>query len=449
MIIAKEIVHRVLLDQDAGQFLRAGVSEAWAVDPQMAGLFGSEPAHANAFRYVFRHVRQHGRPPSMELFRRNFPESGYKLQSEPPLPSELIEEAEYTRKMGLSVWAMQAIQDLYLTPGFVQGDREHIDQMVQRIAQAHENLQAASSSKQKYRTATLDDLLSLPDPEALIDGALDAGTVCMLSGPSGKGKSFIAVDWSLCVASGNDWLGRATRQGSVCYVAAEGFRSLGHRGKAWQHEFGKVQPETVTFVTEPVQLDDPGTAYLTGLIRETGADLLVIDTLARCTVGMEENSARDMGLVVDRLYKLRDSIEECGTTILTVHHSGYNDKRARGSSALAAGMDCVTDIQGNDPHEAVILSSSKRKDGEPFRDITVKLRETYGSCVLEEHGLPAGEPNLRDLLDGPGVTVAELAKVLRKERSTITKQLGKMEKAGTAVREQQQGAGDLWQKNKE
>lgn len=49
-----------------------------------------------------------------------------------------------------------------------------------------------------------------PAPEPLIEGILDAGTVTMLSGPFSTGKSFIALDWALSIASGTDWLGRSS-----------------------------------------------------------------------------------------------------------------------------------------------------------------------------------------------------------------------------------------------
>ncbi|MBV9451125.1 MAG: AAA family ATPase [Acidobacteriaceae bacterium] len=448
MNIGKEIIARTLKDGDAAPFVKSGFGAEWLKRDESAAVF--EGQTARAWQFILRHLENHGRVPPRELFEREHPPVSFRLPTDPLKVSELTELAENETRRVIIQSAQVAIQDIWTRTDFQQGDRESVNRAARLIRDAHEQLQRGGRAS-KYRTATLDELLVLPEPESLIEGALDAGTVCMLSGPSGKGKSFVALDWSLCVASGRKWLGRPTRQGSVIYVAAEGYKSLGHRGRVWQEEFGKVPGDEITFVTEPVQIDEAGTAYLSGLIRETDADLLVIDTLARCTVGMEENSARDMGFVIDRLYRLRDAIEECGTTILVVHHSGYDTKRARGSSALAAGMDAVIDIQGDDPHQAVTLRCSKRKDGEAFRDITVRLREAGGSCVLEECPEPdgpeagKGKPSMASLLDPEtGQTVAEIAGKAGTERTWVSRQLNAMENAGKARREERRRGGHLW-----
>jgi ABC-type glutathione transport system ATPase component len=41
------------------------------------------------------------------------------------------------------------------------------------------------------------------------------GELHALVGPSGSGKSFVALDWALCVAAGIPWHGRETIQGKV------------------------------------------------------------------------------------------------------------------------------------------------------------------------------------------------------------------------------------------
>lgn len=56
------------------------------------------------------------------------------------------------------------------------------------------------------------DLLKLPDPEPLIDGTLDQGTVALLYGKWGTLKSFIAYDWAASIATGRPWQGRPTEQ---------------------------------------------------------------------------------------------------------------------------------------------------------------------------------------------------------------------------------------------
>lgn len=227
---------------------------------------------------------------------------------------------------------------------------------------------------------------TLPDPEPLIHGdVIDRGTVTMLAGPSGHGKSFLALDWACSVATGSEWLGNDAVQGRVLYVAAEGGTGMKSRVRAWRKEHGAVDDKCFNMVIDPVQFGDAeALAALVSYARDF--DFVVIDTVARCTAGLEENSERDMGLFVDALYKIRDAREECGTTVLVVHHTGYHKSRARGSSALQAGVDNVYQVLalGDDPHTLFTLAATKRKDGPALADRALKLEVVGASCVVAE-----------------------------------------------------------------
>src|SRR6516165_3433585 len=77
-------------------------------------------------------------------------------------------------------------------------------------------------------------LLNLPDPEPLICNVLDQGTVALLYGRWGTGKSFIALDWACSVATKRPWQARPTERRHVLYVAAEGAFGLKGRVHAWE-----------------------------------------------------------------------------------------------------------------------------------------------------------------------------------------------------------------------
>src|SRR5262249_46295895 len=84
------------------------------------------------------------------------------------------------------------------------------------------------------RLLTLADLDNLPDPEWLVDGLVGQNALVVLFGPPGVGKSFLALDLALSIATGRPWLGRKTTQGGVVYVYAEGTSELKHRAAAWR-----------------------------------------------------------------------------------------------------------------------------------------------------------------------------------------------------------------------
>lgn len=217
------------------------------------------------------------------------------------------------------------------------------------------------------RILTRASLRALPDPAPLIDGVLDQGTTALLYGKWASGKSFIALDWAASVAAGRRWQGCPTERRRVLYVAAEGAFGLKGRVQAWESGWDTAVDDTALEVLpEPVNLTRPlEVAELAALIRWNGYGLVVVDTLARCMVGADENSAKDTGLVVDTLTRLREATPDGRGVILGVHHTGKDGRTLRGSSAFEAGVDTVyqTVLDGG----AIDLTREKRKDG-PVED---------------------------------------------------------------------------------
>ncbi|MGW4581948.1 AAA family ATPase [Rhodococcus aetherivorans] len=206
-------------------------------------------------------------------------------------------------------------------------------------------------------------LRSLPDPAPLIDGVLDQGTTALLYGKWGSGKSFIALDWAASVAAGRGWQGRTTERRKVLYVAAEGAFGLKGRIQAWESGWRtSLDEDDLEILPQPVNLTRAlEVAELAALIRWQGYGMVVLDTLARCMVGADENSAKDTGVVVDTLTRLREATPDGRGVVLGVHHTGKDGRTLRGSSAFEGGVDTVyqTCLDGG----AIDLTREKRKDG--------------------------------------------------------------------------------------
>jgi hypothetical protein len=67
--------------------------------------------------------------------------------------------------------------------------------------------------------------------------------------------------------------------------------------------------------------------------------LIIIDTLSRLITGLDENSAKDAGMVTKFMEQLARYFE---CFVLAIHHTGKDqNKGARGSSAFFANMDTV------------------------------------------------------------------------------------------------------------
>lgn len=189
-----------------------------------------------------------------------------------------------------------------------------------------------------------EDLASLRPADPLVDGLLYKGTLAQISGPPGSFKSFLTVGMACSVASGESWCGHAVPAvGSVVYVAAEGASGLRARVHAWCDQSGVDRARLrgrLHVLPQPLQLGVKTHVQQTvEVVSELGAALIVFDTRARCTVGLEENSATQQGLAIEAAEQIARA---SGATVLTVHHSGRGGEHGRGSNewdgALASDL---------------------------------------------------------------------------------------------------------------
>jgi hypothetical protein len=234
------------------------------------------------------------------------------------------------------------------------------------------------------------ELIDLPPQEWLIEDIVETGVFAAVYGESGDGKSFVTIDWALSVATGLPWLGKGVKQGPTVYVAAEGGRSIGRRVKAWMVARNCPAIPDAFFVLESVHVRDEKDVRL--LCKQIDAlsvrpILIVIDTLARCSVGGDENSALDMGLFVAGIDEIRN---RTGASVVVVHHTGKNSKTERGSSALRSATDVM--VRVSKTGSVVTIANNKQKDDEDCDDIRARLEqvslsvagsaEPVTSCVL-------------------------------------------------------------------
>jgi hypothetical protein len=248
------------------------------------------------------------------------------------------------------------------------------------------------SAKPVYadRLLTRSDLRALPDPAPLIDNVLDQGTTALLYGRFSTAKTFIALDWAASVATGRPWQGRRTEQRRVLYVVAEG--AFGFKGRVDAWELGwhtKITDEALAILPVPVNLTDAvARSNLYTLVNWGGFDFVILDTMARCMVGADENSARDCGVVVEAMTYVLANTPGGRGVVLGVHHAGKDGRTLRGSSAFEAGVDTVyfTSRDGG----VINLDRTKRKDGPETDAHLLKLNpiEGTGSAIVEvSHGL--------------------------------------------------------------
>lgn len=232
--------------------------------------------------------------------------------------------------------------------------------------------------KPKKRLLTLSELSNRPKPRYLVQNLLIEGGTSLFSGAHASFKSFLALDIALSVATGANALGFATRQGKAVYIAAEGVQSLYERVDAWLEYKQLPLPEHGFYVyDEPIQLSDRQELAETIELAEHAA-IIVIDTLARCTLGLEENSSNEMGLFIESATQLAKATK---AHVLIIHHNNKNGT-SRGSTALPAAVDTVVAVDRENMGKLVTVKVQKQKDGEEIEPFILKATPSKDSIVL-------------------------------------------------------------------
>jgi hypothetical protein len=174
----------------------------------------------------------------------------------------------------------------------------------------------------------------------------------------------------MSVATNTPFQGLEVQPGRAVYIAAEGTSGLAKRAAAWEFDKGIEAGEKLIVLDTPLQIADSSTrAAFIEAVADLSPALIVLDTLARCAVGLDENNTRDMSVFADALGDLARST---GAHVLTVHH---NNKMGefRGSSALPAAVDTHLSLERLDT-DLIKLTIEKQKDDEECAPMRLQAR---------------------------------------------------------------------------
>ncbi len=223
-------------------------------------------------------------------------------------------------------------------------------------------------------------LANLPRPEWLVGSWVATGSLVCTYGKPGDGKSFVALDVGCSIATGGWWHHNRTEPGTVLYVAAEGAAMFNARVAAWEsHHDTPVKHLYV--LPDAVNLLDPTWADALAYVAvQIGAVLVIVDTLNRCMIGGDENSARDMGLFVAGCDTVRHT---AGATVWIVHHDSRAGGNPRGHSSLDGACDTIMAVAAD--NGIVTVRCTKQKDAEPALPLTLKLVPEGLSAVLDDY----------------------------------------------------------------
>jgi len=228
--------------------------------------------------------------------------------------------------------------------------------------------------KQEGLFITIEDMMAgIKKPNWLIKGILERGSMNLLFGESGAGKSLFAMDWAFCAATGRDWHGHKIKEElKTLIIMGEGLRGASMRFKALSQKYGEA-PKNIRLSRRSINLLDSKEADdILKIVAELDfkPDIIIIDTLHRNMVG-DENSSEDMAMYFKSIELLARRLD---AAIVTVHHSGHGDKgRSRGSSSIKAAMDAEFCVTKNG--EAITFSCTKSKDFGFGTDMSFFIKE--------------------------------------------------------------------------
>ncbi|GAA3957055.1 hypothetical protein GCM10022384_07680 [Streptomyces marokkonensis] len=228
---------------------------------------------------------------------------------------------------------------------------------------------------------------NMPALEPLVGDLLHLDSLARIIGPSGHMKSFVTIDIAGHVGTGMKWHGQYVRQGTVVYLVAEGARGIRKRVRAWEQHYG-LKMDNVLFLPRPVQAMGPEWDTLTEAMRRLQPQMIVIDTQARVSVGVEENSNTEVGVVIERIEELRRATQAC---VLVVHHTGHIGEHGRGASSAKGALQSELHVSkkgDNAKNIVVTVKVGKQKDDEESGDIQFGLKVV----TLDGEAKPDGRP---------------------------------------------------------
>lgn len=208
----------------------------------------------------------------------------------------------------------------------------------------------------------------------VVQGLFFKNTLTWVAGSSGTFKSFVTADLAFRYGQEDlDYHGKRMTSGRSLLIIAEGAAAYASRKVAWEKHHQR-EVKNVSIYPFPLQLGDTlkEMPALVSYLREEAEagrpfDLVLFDTQAMCTVGVDENTS-EMNLVINMLHQVR---EVNGACVMIVHHFGKSKTAGmRGSSMIYAAADTVCVLKRKEDATEVTLSTAQADEGKQKDAIT-------------------------------------------------------------------------------
>lgn len=240
-----------------------------------------------------------------------------------------------------------------------------------------------------YKRTTTEPLLSrLEDAciqikkiDWLVEGMIKQQSLVMFGGMPSGGKTYLAIELMLSVASGKPFLGQyPVKQGDAVFIACEGRDSVLRRTSAWNHlknggahvKAAYISSREIV-VTAPKEADISIEQYAqeidTGGIRPK---IIFIDTMNYSLGTAKENDANDMTGYFLRI--ANGLVHKYGCVVVLLHHTSKDGADIRGSSSIRGALDALF-LVSRDLAGIFKVNNDKHKDRDKLEAFYLEGRE--------------------------------------------------------------------------
>ena len=234
---------------------------------------------------------------------------------------------------------------------------------------------------------SLDELLaySFPEQKWLVNGLVPIATVNMISSEPYIGKTWITLELSRCIATGEKFLGEfPTIQGAVLMVNLEDSAMYTQERLKM---LGVIDETPIYFISDELDIENQTTIdSLLTIATQRNIKLIVFDSFRRLHT-KDENDSK----VSNDIFRQLKKFSSAGIAVLVTHHHrkqqgfGSSDpsQRIRGSSDIFASLDShlALESEGNDLH----VYQTKMKVARALEPFKIKKDEswhlTYGGKI--------------------------------------------------------------------
>lgn len=216
--------------------------------------------------------------------------------------------------------------------------------------------------------------------EWLVDQLIPLNGITCIAGKPKVGKSFIALDLAISIASGEALFGQfEIRQRNVLVISKEDGNLV------LKDRLDKLRVDrdlSISFCTDQNVFfdDDNQLPRIVQLVRASGASVIIVDSFVRISRG-DENASRSIALV-HRVFK---QLNDAGVTVIFIHHHGKQGEQSfksggeslRGSSDIFAMIDSLLTLKRVGPN-TISVSNDANRHAQPTLPFNVSFPDFEG-----------------------------------------------------------------------